>query len=289
MTCHNRKDKTVRCLEALRAGFDKTGRNFSLSIFLTDDGCTDNTAEAVMKLSLPFPIHILPGTGNLFWNGGMINSWKAAITEGGFDGYLWLNDDTFALPEFWEDLATADAYSIATYGKHGIYVGSTKDQETGAYTYGGFNYISKITLLDKFLPPDGKSFQSCQAAHGNITYVSQQVVDRMGIFCEHYWHSGSDHDYTYRAQKAGFPLLVLPHFSAICENDHIGKTRDHATLPLKERIALFRKNKGMHNTLLFSRRCFPWRTPFVFISGVIKLFFPRLGYGSYLKLRKHGI
>ena len=56
-------------------------------------------------------------------------------------------------------------------------------------------------------------------------------------------------------------------------------------------MKLFYAEKGynMHNTLLFSRRCFPWRTPFVFLSGVIKLFFPKLGYGGYLKLRKHGI
>ena len=84
---------------------------------------------------------------------------------------------------------------------------------------------------------------------------------------------------------------MLPRYSAECENDHLGKTRDHTTLPLKQRIKLFwvKEGYGMHNALLFSRRCFPWRTPFVFLSGVIKLFFPKLGYGGYLKLRKHGI
>lgn len=290
MTCYNRKEKTLRCLSALQVGWEKTGKELSVSVFLTDDGCSDGTADAIRSQGFRFPIHILPGTGNLFWNGGMINSWKAALAEGGFDGYLWLNDDTYSLPEFWEDLVAADAYSLSTYGKHGIYVGSTQDRETGAFTYGGFNYVSKVTLLDKLLPPNG-TFQPCMAAHGNITYVSQEVVDKMGIFCEKYWHGGTDHDYTYLAHKAGFPILVLPRYSAVCENDHIGKTRDHTALPLRERMKLFwvKEGYGMHNALLFSRRCFPWRTPFVFLSGVIKLFFPRLGYGGYLKLRKHGI
>ena len=290
MTCYNRREKTVRCLRTLQEGWEKAASGLLPSVFLTDDGCSDGTAEAVLDLNLPFPVHILQGTGNLFWNGGMINSWKAALAESGFDGYLWLNDDTYALPEFWEDLVAADAHCLTTYGKHGIYVGSTRDIETGAFTYGGFNYVSKITLLDQLLPPDG-SFQPCQAAHGNITYVSQEVVDKTGIFCEKYWHGGSDHDYTYRAHRAGFPVLVLPRYSAECENDHIWKTRDHTTLPLKERMRLFwvKEGYGMHNALLFSCRCFPWRTPFVFLSGVIKLFFPRLGYGGYLKLRKHGI
>ena len=290
MTCYNRREKTLRCLSALQEGLEQNGSKLSVLVFLTDDGCSDGTADAIHTQGFRFPVHILQGTGNLFWNGGMINSWKAALAEGGFDGYLWMNDDTYSLPEFWEDLIAADAFSIATYGKHGIYVGSTKDIETGAFTYGGFNYVSKITLLDQLLPPNG-TFQPCQAAHGNITFVSQEVVDKMGIFCEKYWHGGSDHDYTYRAHKAGFPVLVLPRYSAECENDHIGKTRDHTTLPLRERMRLFwvKEGYGMHNALLFSRRCFPWRTPFVFLSGVIKLFFPKLGYGGYLKLRKHGI
>ena len=291
ITCHNRREKTLRCLTALKEGWEKSGNGLLLSIFLTDDGCTDGTAEAVSNLGLPFPVHILTGTGNLYWNGGMINSWKAALAEGGFDGYLWLNDDTSTLPEFWEDLTEADIYCLKTYGKRGIYVGSTKDAETGAFTYGGFNYVSKVTLLDRLLPPDGKTFQPCQAAHGNITYVSHEVVDKIGIFCEKYWHGGSDHDYTYRAYKAGFPVLVLPRYSAVCDNDHIGKTRDHTKLPLKERMKVFWSTEGygMHNTLLFSWRCFPWRTPFVLASGVVKLFFPGFGYNSYLKLRKHGI
>ena len=290
MTCYNRKEKTLRCLSTLQEGWKQSESKLSVTVFLTDDGCSDGTADAIRSQGYHFPIHILQGSGNLFWNGGMINSWKAALAEGGFDGYLWLNDDTYALPEFWEDLKAADAYSLEHFGNHGIYAGSTRDIETGAFTYGGFNYVSKVTLLDQLLPPNG-TFQSCQAAHGNITFVSQEVVDKMGVFCEKYWHGGSDHDYTYRAHKAGFPVLVLPRYSAVCENDHIGKTRDHTTLPLRERMKLFFSDRGynMHNALLFSCRCFPWRTPFVFLSGVIKLFFPKLGYGGYLKLRKHGM
>ena len=207
----------------------------------------------------------------------MINSWKAALAEGGYDGYLWLNDDTYALPEFWDDLVKADAFSLETYGKRGIYVGSTKDAGTGAFTYGGFNYVSKLTLLDQFVKPDGVSFQPCQAAHGNITYVSQEVVDRMGIFCEKYWHGGTDHDYTYLAYKAGFPLLVLPHYSAVCQNDHLGKNGKKSP---------YKRKKRFHNILLFNRRCFPWRVPFVLLSETLKILFPKLGFGLYRSLRK---
>ena len=277
MTCFNRREKTLRCLSALQEGWEKTGSGLSVSVFLTDDGCTDSTADAIREHGFHFPIHILQGTGNLYWNGGMINSWKAAIAEGNFDGYLWLNDDTYALPEFWEDIVAADDFCQETYGKHGIYVGSTKDSDTGAFTYGGFNYVNQISLLDQFVVPDGKSFQPCQAAHGNITYVSREVVGKMGVFCEKYWHGGSDHDYTYLAHKAGFPILVLPRYSAICQNDHHGKEGSKSPYTQKKRF---------QNNLLFNRRCFPWRVPFVFVSGYLKTWFPRLGYGLYRALRK---
>ena len=277
MTCHNRRDKTLQCLTSLQEGWEKAVSGLFVSIFLTDDGCTDGTADAIREHGFHFPVHILQGSGELFWNGGMINSWKAALAEGGYDGYLWLNDDTYALPEFWDDLVKADAFSLETYGKRGIYVGSTKDAVTGAFTYGGFNYVSKLTLLDQFVMPDGVSFQPCQAAHGNITYVSQEVVDKMGIFCEKYWHGGTDHDYTYLAYKAGFPLLVLPHYSAVCQNDHLGKNGKKSP---------YNRKKRFHNILLFNRRCFPWRVPFVLLSETLKILFPKLGFGLYRSLRK---
>lgn len=288
MTVHNRKVKTLRCLDSLKKTIPPFSDFFNLKVFLSDDGSTDGTAHAILAESYPFEIRILQGDGNLFWNGGMINSWKAALEEGGWDGYLWLNDDAVVLPEFWQDLAQADAYSIKQYGKRGIYVGSTKNAETGNYTYGGFVFTNKLTLKDRMLPPNGE-FQSCEAAHGNITYVSDEVVRKQGVFCDKYLHGGTDHDYTYLAHKAGFPILVLPNYSAACENDHAedGDRPDFFKMPLKERIAFLKSPRGLnlHNALLFSRRCFPWRYPLILVTGYLKALFPKTYYRLYLRFR----
>jgi GT2 family glycosyltransferase len=283
MTVYNRKAKTLRCLDSLQETARVHGGTVSLQVFLTDDGCTDGTASSIAERGYSIPIRILPGTGDLFWNGGMINSWKAALADGEHDGFLWLNDDTVVLPEFWEDLLKADAYCLEKFGKRGIYVGSTRDAKTGAFTYGGFVYTNKFTLKDQFMIPDGVSFQECEAGHGNITYVSSEVVKRMGIFTEKYHHGGSDHDYTYLAHKAGFPVLVLPHYSGECENDHPkdGGRKEFFALPLKERV----KALNLHNTLLFNRRCFPWRYPVVLVTGYFKALFPKTYYNVYLRFR----
>lgn len=288
ITVFNRKLKTLKCLDSLRRTIPPSG-TISIKVFLTDDGSTDGTADAIRSEKYPFEIVILPGTGSLYWNGGMINSWKAAMDDGNWDGYLWLNNDSEVLPEFWEDVLSAEDYCRRKYGKGGIYIGSTKDPVTGEFTYGGLVYLNKFTLIDRMVHPDGKNFQLCEAAHGNITYVSSDVVKHQGIFCEKYYHGVSDHDYSYLAHKAGFPVLVLPRYGGYCENDHPkdGGWPALFQLPLKERLVVIKSPFGLnlHNTLLFNKRCFPWRYPLILFSGYMKALFPKAYYRAYMRLR----
>ena len=77
MTCHNRCEKTLRCLHSLYC-LDNS-YHFSIDVFLVDDGSTDNTSESV---SLFYnKVFLIQGSGNLFWNRGMREAWKAAIKQ----------------------------------------------------------------------------------------------------------------------------------------------------------------------------------------------------------------
>ena len=286
LTVHNRLDKTVACLNAVFNQREKYSF-FNVDVFLTDDGSTDDTSKILRNRFSAKPLHILSGNGNLYWNGGMINSWKAAIEHGGYDGYLWLNNDTIVLPNLWNELEQADEYSRKQFGKGGIYVGSTKDPLTGEFTYGGFEFTNQWTLKDRFLHPNGH-FQLCQCAHGNVTYISHDVVEKMGILCEQYLHGGGDHDYTYLAYKAGFPLIVLKDYVGICENDHQqGGSADFLSMSLKQRIKYLYSPLGfnLHNTLLLQKRCFPYRYPFVWLMGYLKAFFPKMYFKIYSQCR----
>lgn len=290
LTVYNRREKTIRCLQSLMESHVQAASKICFTVFLTDDGSTDGTASAIEDAGFQIPIHILQGDGSLFWNGGMIHSWVAALHDSqDYDGYLWLNDDSVVFPEFWEDLSVADQVSIKTYGKKGIYVGSTRSDVNGEFTYGGFDFVNRWTLKDKFVKPDGKSFQPCQCAHGNITFISHEVVASRGILFNGYIHGAGDHDYTYLAYKAGFPVLVMPHYAGSCENDHEQDGyADFLHMPLKRRIAYLRSPFGfnLHNTLLFQRRCFPYRYPFVWIMGYAKALFPKLYFRVYKLARR---
>lgn len=50
ITCHNRKNKTLKCLKHL------SEQNINLDIYLVDDGCTDGTSDAVKR---NFPMLLL--------------------------------------------------------------------------------------------------------------------------------------------------------------------------------------------------------------------------------------
>ena len=45
MTCYNRKDTTIACLDALME--QDIMDDIHLQVYLVDDGCTDGTGEAV--------------------------------------------------------------------------------------------------------------------------------------------------------------------------------------------------------------------------------------------------
>ena len=75
IAAYNRKQTTLSCLNSLQA-LQLPG-DVKLEIFLTDDASTDGTAQAVCNL---YPqVHLLHGTGSLYWAGGMRYTWAKAL------------------------------------------------------------------------------------------------------------------------------------------------------------------------------------------------------------------
>src|SRR4051794_17710906 len=89
ITCFNRRKKTLACLQRLEQ--QRLPEKAKLEIFLTDDGSSDGTAEAVRE-RFPY-VRLYRGTGSLYWAGGMRRTWGFARLYDP-DYYLLLNDDT---------------------------------------------------------------------------------------------------------------------------------------------------------------------------------------------------
>lgn len=277
LTCFNRKNKTIASLVALNKAYQEVSNYIELKIFLTDDGSTDGTAVAV-KEKFPDAV-ILKGNGNLYWNGGMRNTWTAALNNG-FDHYLLLNDDTLLYQDALSKLLKAHEYCKNTYNKAGIYIGSTQDPVTKKYTYGGCKLTHKFKFSYHQLPPNGE-YQECELGNANIMLVPQEVVGQIGILSDGYQHGIGDTDYTLKAVKKNIPSLVLPSYLGTCENEHKEVYEGFEKKSFKERWKYLNHPLGLafKPSIIFMWRHFPIRVPFVIVAGFYKLIFPK----AYIK------
>lgn len=279
LTCHNRKEKTLKCIETLYNILSLEGNeSIELGIYLTDDGSTDGTSEEVTRR---YPsVKLLKANGDLFWTRGMVNSWSAAIKDG-FDGYLLLNDDTVLYDIVFKEIFFTDNYSIQHYGQSGIYIGSTIDTSKNKTTYGGSVILDKFFYTNRLLNPNG-TVQECDLGNGNIMFVSQDVVTKIGILSNQYNHAAGDNDYTLTAKNHKIPVLVMPSYCGECIIDHLDTNAEFAKKTLKERIKFLKSPKGiaLYDQLVFMKKFFPYRVPFIVATNIFKLFFPNI----YIKL-----
>lgn len=194
MTCHDRKLKTIKCLDCLYRQILPSGMSFD--VILVDDGCSDGTADAV-KETYP-QVVVIEGSGELFWNRGMCLAWEVARKKEKYDGYLWLNDDTML-----EGNALDIIKKCSMENHSAIVVGSiSSTANPHVVTYGGYRNKKIIT--------PGSSYEECETFNGNCVYIPQEVSDKIGYLDPYYRHSVGDFDYSWRAVTNGIKCLVTP-------------------------------------------------------------------------------
>ena len=287
LTCFNRKGKTLSCLTSLYKALDGYNKyiedKISLSIYLTDDGCTDGTGDAVRNNFPDKNIKILQGTGNLFWAGGMRFAWNEALKKHNeWDFYLLLNDDTDLLDNLFEELLSTHQYCIDNFNKAGIYSGITSSKsDYNKMTYGGSVWRNKFLATSARLEPIGKP-QLCDETNANILLVHKSVVDKIGIFWEKYSHGKADYDYSNMARKKKIPVLLTARFCGRCDNDHKSSKEFEKSI-IKMSFAERKKyfSSPIHSDkdyLEYIRRNAPFRFPMVYLGRVLNLYFPKVYY-----------
>jgi GT2 family glycosyltransferase len=198
LTCFNRKNITLRCLKQLY--IQKVSAK--MDIFLCDDGSTDGTFEAVKEL---YPeVYVFKGTGNLFWNRGMLAAWEKAISTNQYDAYLWLNDDVIL-----HDDAIAEMMECSSLCHNKSIICGAFCTEEGTFSYGGKSK-EEIPLI-----PNGK-LQPVYWLNGNCVLVPEFVVETLGLLDHMFQHHMGDFDYGLRAIESGIEIYTSRQYVGEC-------------------------------------------------------------------------
>lgn len=209
LTVHNRKNKTIDCLKNVYSQtFGKD--EYSINVYLTDDGCTDGTTDVVKNF---FPeVNIIKGDGSLYWNRGMYTAWQAA-SKTNPDYYMWLNDDT----KLFEDSLGRLLRLAEQTNNESIIVGSTlANKEKEIFTYGGMDGRMK----HRRIPPDNNKLKACATFNGNIVLIPKNVFKRLGFNDSYYRHSFGDIDYGLNATKSGLTNYIAPGYYGTCDRNN---------------------------------------------------------------------
>jgi GT2 family glycosyltransferase len=232
LACHNRKDKTISCLNSLFKA--NLFLNYSLEVYLVDDASIDGTSKAITNF---FPsVNIIKGNGNLYWNQGMRLAWKTSVKKNIPDFFIWLNDDTNIDVDALLHLFECYNEYISINSTEVIIVGSCRNKiDEDKYSYGLRKNHVKII-------PNGK-IQNGNMLNGNLVLISKAVYTKLGILSNCYTHAMGDYDYGLRALENGIQLITTKKYIATCESN-IG-------LPkwCDPRINFFNRWKVLHTPL----------------------------------------
>jgi GT2 family glycosyltransferase len=263
LTVFNRKETTLRCLDNLFK--QEIPQGYSLDVFLTNDGCTDGTPEAVREL---FPqVNIINGNGNLFWNRGMWTAWNAAAKTKEYDFYFWLNDDTF----LYKGAVSKLLESSQNHENKAIIVGACQDTETHSkITYGCRNN-------GKLIVPNGKDVE-VNCFNGNIVLVPNHVFDIVGNLDYYYTHSKGDFDYSVRAQKSGIKIYLAGIPLGACDLHSCMDKWCNPHIPFRQRWRVLHRPNGMPPKEFFhlEKQINLPRAIFHFLTIYVRCFFPGL-------------
>lgn len=287
-TCFNRKETTIRGISRLYEVLDRYNaktededKKIAIRVFITDDGA-DGTAEAVVESFPNKNILTKKGTGYLYWSRGIRLVWLEALKED-YDFYFMLNDDVYLLDNIFDELLFTHNYAIEKYRMAGVYEGSCKSStDPVKTTYGGYVLKNKYRKGHIRLDPSGIP-QLIHLTNGNILIVHDSVVKKIGILYKGYIHS-ADLDYGLTAKEKDLPVLLMPNYCGICNDDHKNFLDIYVQLNFKERRkALSRKGTPCfmkHDQLLYVLRHCWYYYPLKWLWIYFGLFFPK----KYVKI-----
>jgi len=213
VTCFNRRAVTIRGLTSLLVALEEVA-DVTVDVYLVDDNSCDGTAQAVRER---FPrIHVISGTGDLYWAGGMALAFREAFSaDQDHDTYLLFNDDVIvsptALPAFMQEFRSLNQE------RKSILIGALTSGDGSVVTYAGFCRLSRNRPMSyrQVFSPD-----VCAPAdtfNGNFVLFPASTLESLGGPDARYRHTHADLDLGLRASRTGVNVLVHGRVVGTCD------------------------------------------------------------------------
>jgi GT2 family glycosyltransferase len=266
MTCHNRRDLTLRCLGSLAV---QEAVDADLTVYLVDDASGDDTTLAVQA---EFPaVRVLAGTGQLFWSGGMRLAQQAALPSDP-DYLLWLNDDVCLGVDAVASLLATHRSLCSRGTPDAIVVGAMKDPDTGVTTYSGVVRRDRIRRMRFTIVEPTHEPAPCETMNGNLVLVPRSVYRRVGLFDSSFAHAMNDFDYGLRARSNACKVWIAPGHLGTCMFNSTNRPGLDDTFPFRERVRYLLSPKGLppREWLRFTRRHGGVFWPGLFIAPYVR-------------------
>ena len=200
----NRREDTLTCLRSL-ARSDYA----ALRVIVVDNGSVDGTVDAVR---LEFPeVELIELPANAGYTGGM-NAGLRRVLDLGEDYALVLNNDVELAPDAIGALVdtaqrSADVAALSPVINFADrrdlvwYAGSTFDPGRG--------YNGRLVGYEEPGEAHDSVVRDTDVACGAAMLVPRTVLERLGLFDEPLFAYGEDAEWSLRATKAGYRLLVV--------------------------------------------------------------------------------
>lgn len=231
LTCFNRKQKTLNCINKLLPQLENFECEYK--IFICDDMSTDGSYDSLKKI---LPNHeVFQSEGNYYWSKGMYMVMSMAKKEG-YDYYLMVNDDV----DFFENAVDIMFSSYKKAEESCGIVGSTVSKQDKKLTYGGRKEQNDMKPLEP-----QKDLQQCIYANWNCFLIDKTVINKVGCIDKKYQHGFGDYDYSLRMRKKNIPIFVATSTVGYCEKNKKYGTYQDVSLTRQERLKQLLGAKGV--------------------------------------------
>lgn len=209
---HNRKELTLACLASF------TGQTYTdYELVIVDDGSTDGSAETIQK-SYPSAI-IIKGDGNWWWAKSVNEGVRYVLGKAQHNDYvLLINNDVEFEADYLEKLVAASvAHNRALVGSLVInFYDKNIIQDAGVRAQWNSFFFPKSDF-----DPSQKINRNIDALASRGVLVPVEVFQKIGLFSRILPHHAADYDFSMRAKRRGF-TLVMSYEAVVYSKDRPG-------------------------------------------------------------------